>query len=272
MLKIDENKCKQDGVCALECPMGIIGWQKGKYPAPVPNAAKLCIQCGHCVAVCPHGAMAIPAMTPEACLAHDPAMKLLPDQAEHFLRSRRSIRNFKQNPVPKETLSQLIRLASHAPSGHNMQPVLWQVITGREVIKTHAALVIQWMKTMILEKPELAGPMHLDMVVRAWDVNLDVVTRNAPHLILVNGPAKNPTTPAACTIAMTYLDLAAQSFDVGTCWCGYFLMAALMHPPLKEALGTGKGINTYGVMMAGHPAFSYPRMPSRNEPRITWIE
>lgn len=44
------------------------------------------------------------------------------------------------------------------------------------------------------------------------------------------------------------------------------------YPPLKAALGTDKGINTYGAMMAGYPAFSYPRMPPRNAPRITWVE
>jgi nitroreductase/NAD-dependent dihydropyrimidine dehydrogenase PreA subunit len=272
LICVDETRCKQDGICAAECPMAIISWKKGSFPAPSARADDLCINCGHCVAVCPHEALTHRRMGPEDCMPVDKNHALSPDQTEHFLRARRSIRNFKETPVDRETLSEIIRLASFAPSGHNLQPVRWQVISGREKVKEHTGMVIDWMKQMKKENPGMAKALHLDMLIGAWKFGMDVVTRNAPSLVLAQGTEKDRTAPPACTIAMTYFDLAAQSFDVGTCWCGYFLMAANAHAPLAEKLGQDKGLKTYGVMMTGYPKYTYHRMPLRNAPDITWTE
>lgn len=272
LFSIDESRCKQDGICAAECPMAIISFKKGEFPSPANHADSLCINCGHCVAICPHSALTHKNLAPEDCLAVNPDMALSPAQTEHFLRARRSIRTFKDKAVDKETLSEIIRLATFAPSGHNLQPVSWHVISGREQVKAHTALVIDWMKMTLKENPAFAKALHLDMLIGAWKFGMDVVTRSAPTLILAQGQEKNPMAPPACTIALTYLDLAAQSFDVGTCWCGYFLMAATAHEPLAQKLGRDKGLKTYGVMMAGYPKFKYHRMPTRNPAKITWTE
>ncbi len=272
LFSIDETLCKQDGICAAECPMGIISWKKGAFPAPSARAADLCINCGHCVAVCPHAALTHEKMSPEDCLSVDKAMALTPSQTEHFLRARRSIRCFKQTPVEKKALTEAIRMASFAPSGHNIQPVRWHVISGREKVKEHAAMVIDWMKVAKKENPEFAKALHLDMLIGAWKFGIDTVTRSAPTLILAQGAGKDRTAPQACTIATTYLDLAAQSLGFGTCWCGYFFMAANAHAPLAEKLGQDKGLKTFAVLMAGYPKFSYHRMPTRKTPDITWSE
>lgn len=272
LLTVDETLCKKDGICAAECPMGIIKWKKGELPVPVPKAPELCIDCGHCVAVCPHGALSHEKLAPEDCLTLNKNLILSPEQTEHFIRARRSIRTFKETPVDKDTLSEIIRLASFAPSGHNCQPVHWRVLSGREIVKAHTAMVIDWMKEFLKENPKMAKALHMDMLVVSWKLGMDTLTRNAPTLILAQGKENNPMAPAACTIAMTYLDLVAQSFDVGTCWCGYFLRAASTYAPLAEKLGKDQGLKTYGVMMTGYPKYKYHRMPTRNTPNITWTE
>jgi coenzyme F420-0:L-glutamate ligase/coenzyme F420-1:gamma-L-glutamate ligase len=50
-----------------------------------------------------------------------------------FLRSRRSIRRFKQDPIPKPLVERLLSTAVHAPSAHNRQP--WRFC----VVQTEAA-------------------------------------------------------------------------------------------------------------------------------------
>lgn len=272
LITIDESRCKQDGICAAECPMGIIRWKKGAFPVPARQAPDLCMNCGHCVAACPHKALSHKHLAPEDCLAPDKTLALSPEQTEHFLRSRRSIRHFKKAPLDKATVSELIRLASFAPSGHNRQPVRWRVLNGRETVKTYTAMVVDWMKLTLKENPRYAKALHLDMLVGAWKFGMDVVTRNAPTLILAQGQETDPGVPLDCAIAMTYLDLAAQPLGVGTCWCGYFLMAANAYPPLAERLGKDQGMKTCAVMMAGYPKAAYHRMPARNIPEITWAE
>jgi ferredoxin len=58
LLIIDEEKCKKDGICVRECPMVVIK-QKDKESIPhlVPGGEDICNSCGHCVAICPHGAL-----------------------------------------------------------------------------------------------------------------------------------------------------------------------------------------------------------------------
>jgi coenzyme F420-0:L-glutamate ligase/coenzyme F420-1:gamma-L-glutamate ligase len=44
----------------------------------------------------------------------------------HFLRTRRSIRRFKPDPVPDAVMEKLLTTAIHAPSAHNLQP--WRFV------------------------------------------------------------------------------------------------------------------------------------------------
>lgn len=48
------------------------------------------------------------------------------DDLHTFLRTRRSIRRFKPDPVPDEAVSRLIATATYAPSAHNLQP--WRFV------------------------------------------------------------------------------------------------------------------------------------------------
>ena len=118
LLTIDEEHCRQDGICSVVCPVQIITPAgEGRYPSIVPGGAKLCIRCGHCVAVCPHGAVRHADMPVADFPDIDRERMPAADQVIHFLRSRRSIRNYKPEPLARETLAALIDSARCAPSG-----------------------------------------------------------------------------------------------------------------------------------------------------------
>jgi coenzyme F420-0:L-glutamate ligase/coenzyme F420-1:gamma-L-glutamate ligase len=53
-----------------------------------------------------------------------------PDDLTAFLRSRRSIRRFKPDPVPVPVIEQLLITATYAPSAHNNQP--WRFVAMTE--------------------------------------------------------------------------------------------------------------------------------------------
>ena len=125
---------------------------------------------------------------------------------------------------------------------------------------------------MLKVQPDMAKMMHLDMITAAWEMGMDVVSRSAPALVLVNGPGKNPFADNACKIAMTFFDLAAPSQGLGSCWNGYFNRVAISWEPLGQALGFSKGVTNYGAMMLGYPKYKYYRLPNRNRPNVSWIE
>jgi nitroreductase/NAD-dependent dihydropyrimidine dehydrogenase PreA subunit len=268
---IDQSKCHQDGLCAAECPLMLIQWEgKGSFPQAIPGAEALCINCGHCAAVCPHGALSLGAMPLETMPALEKTLKITPQQAEQFLRGRRSIRQYKPEPAPRETLQRLIDLARYAPSGHNIQPVQWLVLSGPEQIRVLAGHTADWMRYMLKENAAMAQMMHLDLVVARWDAGQDRILRDAPHVILAHAPKAERTAPTAATIALTYLELAATTLGLGTCWAGYFGFAATVFPPLIKALALPEGHAAMGAMMVGYPKAKYFRLPERNQPAVTW--
>ena len=134
-------------------------------------------------------------MPAEACPPVRPEWRLSPEQAEHFLRSRRSIRVFKEAAVDQGRLERLIRTARYAPSGHNRQPVRWLVISGREPVRAIAGHVIDWMRSLCAAKPEIGQRMMLDRLVAAWDAGRDLICRDAPHLVVTHAPRERRHGP-----------------------------------------------------------------------------
>jgi nitroreductase/NAD-dependent dihydropyrimidine dehydrogenase PreA subunit len=270
LLEVNEQTCNRDGICAAVCPVGIIRFKKGGFPAPIPAAEEYCIRCGHCVAACPTGSITHRDMPLDRFPPVRKDLALSPDHCEHFLRGRRSIRNYKDLPVPRPEITRLIEMARHAPSGHNSQCVEWLVVDDRGEVRRLAALVVDWMRWTIQNAPEVAGSLHLEATVRRFERGSDVILRDAPVLVVVHAAKENRMAPVACTIALTYLELAATSLGLGSCWAGYFTAAAVTFPPLREALALPGGHQTHGGMMLGYPKHQYHRLPPRLPPRITW--
>ncbi len=126
------------------------------------------------------------------------------------------------------------------------------------------------MRYLLKEQPDMAKSLHMDRIVDAWETGIDTICRGAPHVIVAHALKEFPPAQAACTIAMTHLELAAPSFGLGACWAGYFNAASTMWPPMQKALGLAEGDTSFGSMMIGYPKYKYHRLPLRNEARITW--
>ncbi|MGE5417945.1 MAG: nitroreductase family protein [Acidobacteriota bacterium] len=271
LLSIDQDKCKRDGICASECPIKIIEIkEKGAFPSAVSSADERCITCGHCVSVCPHGALALKTVKPDDCLPIDQKLIPSPEQLEHYFKSRRSIRTFKDKPIDRPLIEKIIDIARYAPSGHNTQPVHWLVIDDKTQIHRLSGLVIEWMRYIISNMPEIASALHMEDLVQKWDQGIDRVCRDAPCIIMAHAPSGVSTSQGSCTIALTHLEMAAYAYHLGACWAGYLGAAAGSFPPLIQELALPEGHQAFGAMMIGHPKFAYHRIPPRVEPRITW--
>jgi len=270
LLSINRETCNQDGICAAVCPSRIIDFQKGKFPSLVTGAEKSCIQCGHCVAVCPTGSLSHRDMEVKQCSPIQKNFQLSPVHCEHFLRSRRSIRVYKKKPVPREDITRLIEMARYAPSGRNSQDTEWLVLGNKNELHNIAGSVIDWMRWMIDSEPEIALSMHLARTIERWEKGVDIIFREAPVIIIAHADENNHRALTSCTIALTYLELAATSMGLGCCWAGYFKAAAAIFPPLIEMLRLPVEHQCFGAMMVGYPRFKYHRLPLRKSPAITW--
>jgi nitroreductase/NAD-dependent dihydropyrimidine dehydrogenase PreA subunit len=268
---VDEKKCKHDGICAAVCPKNIIEQKvTALVPSLVAGVEELCIKCGHCVAICPHGALSLGEMKTEEC----PPVRaeLMPniEQVAYMLRSRRSIRVYREKGVERDKLDALIDMAHYAPTGTNSQQVQWLVIDSKELLNGMAAIVNNMLRHLIKEGHPLVTAYRLDRCVAAWEAGLDQVLRGAPALVVAHAPKIYAMGQTDCTIALTYLEQAAPTLGFGTCWAGLFMMAADKWPPLQQALALPDGHACFGALMVGYPKYAYHRLPLRKKAVINW--
>ncbi|MBU3916352.1 nitroreductase family protein [bacterium] len=269
ILTVDHDLCKKDGICVAECPGQLISMEN-EFPEMKRENEEFCIDCGHCVAVCNSAALSLQTLKPEDCLPMNKELKLSEEHVEHFLRSRRSIRSYKDKPVDRIILEKIIEIAGYAPTASNKQPVKWLIINEKEDVSKIAGMVIAWMKHMIEEMPDLATEMRLPRIVSHYEAGTDRICRGAPHLIFTYAENIHSYAATDCATALGYLELAMPSFDLGGCWAGYVNFVANAWPPLIEMLGLPKGHKTHGAMMVGYPKYRYHRMPLRNKRSIVW--
>ncbi len=273
LIRINEDLCKKDGICVQECPVVIISQESEELcPVVVPGGNDLCIACGHCVAVCPQGALdhasvpleSSPSIIKENVIDHQ--------QAIQFLRSRRSARKFKNKPVEKQAIQELIEIARYAPTGSNAQEVEWTVFTKKEDLRKVSELTIDWLRKVLDGPIKDTMPSYFPMIVAGWDFGIDVILREAPVLVVASAPGEAGNGLVDLTIALSYLELAASTNGMGTCWAGLAQLALLHSQPLQEFIDLPEGHASHYPMMLGYPKFRYHRLPERKNPKVYWRE
>jgi len=269
LITVDESKCRRCGFCARACPVGIIALGEGfpatGYPTTIEKIEKGCITCGHCVAACPAGALAHRGMKPEECSPLAPGWRLTTEQVGQLIKGRRSIRNYRPEPLDPELISQLLDIVRYAPTGMNSQTVCWKVVLDEQEVQFLSLAVIEWLRTRGDDFPYSVRGM-----LKAWEMGRDPILRKAPALIVAHGAADDPMSSASATIALATLDLAALPFGLGTCWAGFLTMAAAGSYEVATALGLPPGHRMLGGMMIGYPEFEYARIPARNPAQVIW--
>ena len=271
LITIDESKCKKDSFCEQECPAVIIQLPAGGFPALVEDGDEMCLLCGHCVAVCPHGALDHKMIPREKSPAIRKDLAINAEQAGQFLRSRRSIRRYRNKPVEKEKSQALIEMARYAPTGGNRQPIEWLVINDKSLMKRLGELTAGWLRQLAKDPAVVAAMPYVLKVVEGWDAGFDTVLRGAPTLITAMTPPEAVNGTVDLTIALSYLELFAPTIGLGTCWAGLLHGAMMSIPSIKTEMGVPENYPHHYPMMVGYPDVKFYRVPERKQPKITFV-
>jgi nitroreductase len=242
--------------------MGLFEAGAEGFPAFRAGAEESCIACGHCVAVCPNSAIRHRALPLEESPLIDHDLTVSAPALHQLIRSRRSVREFRAEPVPETLVREAIEAARWAPSAINRQPVQWLVIQSPTEVKRLASMVVDYLRQG--NEPRYAPFIEL------WDQGKDPILRNAPHLAVLHSTDEWIWSSVDSIIALTQFELAAVAQGIGTCWAGFLMRAANGHLPLREALGIPGDHSVFGAMMFGFPRYSYHRSPPRHAARIEW--
>ncbi len=268
IIKVDRSLCNGCEACIRCCPGGLI--TRDQFPVPTADSWNLCIDCGHCVAICPTEALHQRAMGPEDCDPID--IHLIPrwDQVRQFLMTRRSIRGYVNKPVEKEKILQLLDVARYAPHGGNRQVLRWLVINDRVKVDRIAGLTIDWMKSVKDTNPALYHEAKLELFIKHWEAGRDHISRGAPCIIQAYAAKDERTAQPAAFLAIANIQLAATALGLGTTWTESIGFASRAYSPLLEVLGMPEGQFPYATFLIGYPTEFYHRIPKKKPVDVTW--
>jgi len=194
------------------------------------------------------------------------------------IRSRRSIRKFKQDPVPKDVIDELLESARLAPSASNSQPWRFMVVTDpkqRQVLAElggnqrqlkEAPLIIVCCGDLNSLKEESLNKQRKELldegVYEDIGVNLEWFKNRSSGetnlLQLINKVQAN------LFIAVDHMALRAVSLGLGTCWTGAF-----DNKKLQEIFKLPENIIPLILLPAGYPAQSPRERPRLSVEEIT---
>ncbi len=251
----DKCSCKTVNLCSAVCPYGfILDRNKNNQMELLKEYRKFCINCGQCVCICPSGAINI-VKNREDPVRFDKQSIISGNEAARLLKTRRSVRRFKNKPISRKELEKILSITKWIPTATNKQSLKWIVIESCEEVQRLAELTIDWIKENNISKE----------ILEQWEKGEDLILRKAPHLLIVLGQADYFWSGAEAGIALTYIELFAHAGKLGTCWAGYFTRAASNYAPLEKHLDLPRGYKIFGALMIGYPVYRLHSIPCRKD-------
>jgi nitroreductase len=187
------------------------------------------------------------------------------DAIDAILR-RTSVRRYRSEPVPRETIERLLECAVRAPNHKLTEPWRFAVLTG-EAKATLAELRARYRRKRY-DDPDSAD-------ARAGVEKVRRETLDTPTVIVIMSrsqgePVTREEDYAAVMMATANLMTAAQSLGLGT----YLKTGGVMEDPeLIELIGVPDGYRVVGILSLGYPA--EVESPRRRRPpgELTrWLE
>lgn len=169
--------------------------------------------------------------------------------------TRRSVRKFKSDKVPRELIEQIVEAGLYAPSGMGGQPTAIIAITNKE------------MRNRLSDANRKVG---------GWDEGFDPFY-GGPVVLVVLANKEHPTWRYDGPLVMENMMLAAHSLGLGSIWIHRAkeeFEQDEWKALLKElgAEGDYEGIGHCVIGYDAYPDGEYPEAAPRKEGRAFWVE
>jgi ferredoxin len=281
--QVDPETCKGDGICVDICPENVLEMVDGKA-ASVEGRLEACIMCGQCVAVCPTESLQMPELPPENFqeLARVPFGY---SEFFEFLKYRRSVRVFKDQPVERELTGKILEAAATAPMSFPPHSTELLVIDRREeldyllkeLVKEYTFMVKGFSNPLGRFMIRLsAGAEHyqvlkgyiLDVVRYANEAyhrdGLDKYMYNAPMLMLFHGNRRVISYEENAHLVCHHAMLAALSLGLGTTIIGLIPPIVDRSKVLRKRYSIPMENKVITSLILGHPKYRYAKSIHRD--------
>lgn len=272
MIQINQEKCIGCGACVADCfPNDIV--LKADKAIPLNRS---CIKCGHCIAICPVAAVSITDYDMAEVKEYErDSFDITPEKLLNYIKFRRAVRQFTDQPIEKEKIQQIIEAGRFTPTGSNSQSVSYIVV--QDDIQKLTELGLESLDKLgqkILENTENPNPLF-QFYAKRW------IKMYADHL---QNP-KQPTglffkarglilvvsdSPINAGLAANAMELMTHAQGLGMFYSGFFVRAAMGNPKIKRFLGIDDTREVIACLVMGYPAVHYKRTVPRKKPEISW--
>jgi nitroreductase len=192
------------------------------------------------------------------------------------IEERKSIRAFKPDPVPKETIENILRLAVKAPSAINLQPWGFTIVSGREKERLCRRLLKAYGEKRVSCSPRASRSLppeverrskklfqemkpYIDKLGVPFEDFINEGSFNfygAPTAVIISMDRAFPKTRLVCIGAsLGYLVLSAQAFGLGTCPIG---IITAFEDEIKDQLNIPEAKEVILGVALGYPDWGNP--------------
>ncbi len=295
MIRINQELCNACGICCDVCPRHIpetIAQNDEKITIICQERLNLCMKCGHCSAVCPNRAIQVEFL-------NDKEFSLLKEldiddnQLLSLMKQRRSVRRYKDKPVPREMINRIIDAAHSAPTGTGRSTTGVIVIDNPKTLATFSKLVYGLYEG--LEK-NLKNPITRFFIKRNagekrvrtlqdfvmpgmhWYIRWyregksNEILRDCPALMLFHSPIYEPVGAENCLIAAFHAIMMAQVMRIGTCFNDLIPPACNRVPEIRKLLGLPDDREVYASITMGYSKYEFKRIPPRKLAEVRYIK
>ena len=161
------------------------------------------------------------------------------------IKKRRSVRDYKPESVPEESLKRILEAGRLAPSAHNAQD--WKFIVVKDSEKRKALAEAAFGQGFVAKAPVVIVTVALN-----------------PEDVMGGGV---PTYAVDLAIAVDHMTLAAVEEELGTCWIGAFSQGEV-----KRILNIPEKYKVVALLPLGFPADSAKPKIRKNLKEIVCYE
>lgn len=246
---INTERCVGCGLCVKDCVAGAISLVDGK--ASVKTAG--CIACGHCEAICPQNAAELTGFKEEP-VEFAEQTRLNPEELLMAMKTRRTIRVFKEKELPAGVTKQIIEAGRLAPTGGNAQNTGY-IILGTKQAELEGLAVQMFRKLSKLAKPVM--PFLKDM-----EIDDNFFFKKAPLVIVITGSAVN------ASLAAENMAFMAEANGLGVLYSGFFTMCANQNKKIRQIMRMKRGEKAVTTLVIGYPGVKYHRTARREAAKV----
>ncbi len=281
--QVDPDTCKGDGICADICPENVLEMVDGK-PTAVEGRLEACILCGQCVAVCPTESLRMPEL-PAETFQELPRVPFGFGEFSDFLKLRRSVRVFKDQPVERELTGKILEAAATAPMGLPPHSTEVLVIDRREeldyllkeLVKDYTFMLKGFSNPLGRVTIRLSIGAEHYQVLKDYILDLaryaneayyrdgsDKYMYNAPMLMLFHGNRRVLSYEENAHLVCHHAMLAALSLGLGTTIIGLIPPIVDRSKILRKRYRIPTENKVITSLILGHPKYRYKKSIHRD--------